>query len=140
MVLVLVLLCAYFGLRTDNFFTQGTFTTIANQSADALVLAVGMTFVLIIGGIDLSVGSVLALCGAVLGVCLERFGFNLPVAIVACLVVGVACGAINGLVVIRWNIPSFIVTLGMMEVARGAAAAVTESRTLYIGSEIEVLA
>ena len=81
----------------------------------------------------------LALCGAVLGVCLKDYGWPLPLAIGACLAVGLCCGAGNGLVVIRWNIPSFIVTLGMMEIARGAAYLVTHSRTKYIGSDIEVI-
>jgi ribose transport system permease protein len=140
MALVLVLLGAFFGLKTDSFLTRETLTTIANQFADAIVLAVGMTFVLIIAGIDLSVGSVLALCGSVLGVCLIDLGFPLPAAIAACLAVGLVCGVVNGLVVITWNIPPFIVTLGMMEIARGAAYLVTGSRTKYIGEPVEMLA
>ena len=140
MALVLVLLCAYFGAKSENFLTVGTFTTLANQFADALILAVGMTLVLIIAGIDLSVGSVLALCGAVLGVCLKDWGWPLPAAIGACLATGLACGAINGAVTVTWGIPSFVVTLGMMEIARGAAYWMTNSSTVYIGSDVEVVA
>ncbi|MHC4678153.1 MAG: ABC transporter permease [Planctomycetota bacterium] len=102
-------------------------------------VAVGMTFVLIIAGIDLSVGSVMALAGAVLGLCLVNFNLSLPGAVLACLLVGVLCGALNGLVVIRWGLPSFIVTLGMLEIARGAAYLVTESRTIYIGGPVEAI-
>jgi len=139
MTLALVGLIVYFGIRAENFFTLTTFRTIANQVPDITIVAVGMTYVLIIAGIDLSVGSVMALAGAVLGRCLVEFNFPLPVAIAACLAVGILCGAANGLVVIRWKLPPFIVTLGMLEIARGAAYRVTNSRTIYIGGPVEVV-
>jgi ribose transport system permease protein len=140
MLLVLGLLIGFFGVTTSGFLTVSTFTTIANQIPDAIIIAVGMTFVLIIAGIDLSVGSILALGGAVLGVCLVKLGWPLPLAIAACVGTGFICGAINGLIVIKWSIPSFIVTLGMMEMARGGAYLVTDSQTQYIGGPIEVIA
>jgi ribose transport system permease protein len=139
MALALVGLVVFFGLKADNFFTLTTFRTMANQVPDITIIAVGMTLVLIIAGIDLSVGSVMALAGAVLGLCLVRFNLPLPIAIIACLLVGVLCGAVNGLVVISWKLPSFIVTLGMLEIARGAAYLVTNSRTIYIGEPVEVI-
>lgn len=132
----LVLLLIVFGLSAEKFFTWTTFRTIANQIPGAAIVAVGMTFVLIIAEIDLSVGSVVALAGAVLGLGLVNWGLPLPVAIVLCLLVGLACGAANGLVIIRWRLPSFIVTLGMLEMARGAASLVTQSRTIYVGRPI----
>jgi ribose transport system permease protein len=140
MVLVVVVLVAVFGAVTDHFFTAPTFRTIANQIPAALVVAVGTTFVLVIAGIDLSVGSVLGLSGAVLGACLLDLGLAPPVAFVASVGAGVVCGAVNGLVVVRFGLPSFIVTLGMMEMARGAAYLTTESRTRYIGPAVERLA
>ena len=139
MALVLALIVAVFGLSTDNFLTRATFTNIANQAPDAMVVAVGMTFVMIVGGIDLSVGSVLGLSAAVLGVFLTRFHAPLPVAIAACLATGLLCGTISGLVTVRWKLPSFIVTLGMLEAARGAAYLLTDSRTQYIGADIEAV-
>jgi ribose transport system permease protein len=139
MALALVGLIVFFGFKADNFFTLTTFRTMANQVPDITIVAVGMTLVLIIAGIDLSVGSVMALAGAVLGLCLVRFSLPLPVAVAACLLVGVLCGAVNGLVVISWRLPAFIVTLGMLEIARGAAYLVTESRTIYIGEPVEVI-
>lgn len=123
--LVVAVLIGVFGMTTQHFLTAGTFRNIANQIPDTMVVAVGMTFVLIIGGIDLSVGSVLSLSGAVLGVCLERCGLPLPVALAACLGTGLLCGLLNGLVIIRWQLPSFIVTLGMLEIARGATYLLT---------------
>jgi ribose transport system permease protein len=139
MTAALVLLLIVFGLTAENFLTWTNLQTIANQVPDTTIAAVGMTFVLIIAGIDLSVGSVLALAGAVLGIALVNWGLPLGLAVVVCLLVGLACGAANGLVIIRWRLPSFIVTLGMLEVARGAAYLVTQSRTVYIGGPIDVI-
>ncbi len=140
MALALAGLIVFFGVTADNFFSLTTFRTIANQVPGITVVAVGMTFVLIIAGIDLSVGSVMALAGAVLGLFLIRFGLPLAAAIPACLLVGIVCGLLNGLVIIRWRLPSFIVTLGMLEIARGAAYLVTQSRTIYIGGPVEAIA
>lgn len=137
--IVLLALAGVFGLATENFLTVRTLRTIANQVPDAIVIAAGMTFVLIIGGIDLSVGSVLALSSAVLGVCLVKWNWALPAALGACLLTGLLCGLVNGLVVIGWSLPSFIVTLGMLEIARGAAYLVTRSQTQYIGDRISAL-
>jgi ribose transport system permease protein len=137
--LALVILLVIFGLSANNFFTITTFRTIANQIPDITIVAVGMTFILIIAGIDLSVGSVLALAGSVLGVFLVGFNLPLPVAICACLFSGILCGAANGFITIRWSLPSFIVTLGMLEIARGASYLVTNSRTIYIGGPLDVI-
>lgn len=140
LIAVLGALVAAFGLSTESFFTPTTFTTIANQIPAAVIVAVGMTLVLIVGGIDLSVGSVLALSGSVLGVLMAKHGLSAAAAVAACLVVGTLCGVANGAVVARWAIPPFIVTLGMMEIARGGSYLVSGSQTQYVGSAIEGLA
>jgi ribose transport system permease protein len=139
MAVALAALLVIFGIAAENFFTLTTFRTIANQIPDTAIAAVGMTFVLIIAGIDLSVSSVLALSGAVLGIALVHWSLPLILAVMVCLLVGLACGAANGLIIIRWRLPSFIVTLGMLEAARGAAYLVTQSRTIYVGGPIEVI-
>jgi len=139
MALALTGLIIFFCLKAENFFTYTTFRTIANQVPDITIVAVGMTFVLIIAGIDLSVGSVMALAGAVLGFFLFELNFPLPAAIAMCLAVGILCGMVNGLVVIRWELPAFIVTLGMLEIARGAAYLITKSRTIYLGGLVEII-
>ncbi len=131
MLVALIALIVVFSWRSDRFLTADVFYSIANEVPDKVIVAVGMTFVLIIAGIDLSVGSVLGLSQAVLGYCLVRMGLPLPVAIAACLLAGLACGALNGLVINLWVLPPFIVTLGMLEVARGTAFWVTDSRTLH---------
>lgn len=140
MALALGVLVAAFGVLTEHFLSAPTLRTIASQVPGAIILAVGMTYVLIIAGIDLSVGSVLALSSAVLGVSIVQYRWPVPLAIAACLGVGLVCGLINGLVTVRWRLPSFIVTLGMLEMARGGTYLVTRSQTQYIGSPIEFIA
>lgn len=137
LVVVLVSLVVLFGTLSERFLTLRTFITVANQVPDLTVIAVGMTFVLIVGGIDLSVGSVLALAGALLGVAMVDWEQSLVLAVPLAIGVGLLCGLASGLVSVAWSIPSFIVTLGMLEIARGAAYLVTGSRTAYIGSRIE---
>lgn len=136
---VLGLMIAFFGARSEHFLTWGNFVSLANQVPDALLIAIGMTFVLILGEIDLSVGAVMAFSGAVLGVAMAQWGVPLPLAIPLALATGAACGLVNGLITVRWQLPSFIVTLGMMEVARGAAYLVTDSTTVYIGRSVDFL-
>jgi len=133
---VLVALLALFSALSDHFFSRITFTTLANQIPSLTVIAVGMTLVLIAGGIDLSVGSVLALCSTVLAQALVTWHLPVPVAIVLCLAVGLLAGLINGLITVRWAVPSFIVTLGMLEIARGGAYLVTRSRAVFVGAAI----
>ncbi|MCX7048853.1 MAG: ABC transporter permease [Candidatus Sumerlaeota bacterium] len=135
--LALAALVAVFSLMTDHFFTLTTFRVIANQIPDFIIVAAAVTFVLIIGGIDLSVGSVLALSAAVLGVAMVRWHWPLPLAALACLATGFLCGMANGLIATQWRLPSFIVTLGMLEAARGGAYLITHSQTQYIGSQVE---
>ncbi|PQO29888.1 ABC transporter permease [Bremerella cremea] len=128
---------AVFSWHSDNFLQQSTFTTIANGIPELTLVAVGMTFVLVIGGIDLSVGAILALSSAVLGTLMVDAGWSLWAAIPVCLLSGALCGLVNGSISVGFAIPSFIVTLGMMEIARGLTKVVTDSQTKYIGSAVE---
>jgi ribose transport system permease protein len=137
---VLAILVFFFGLLSKHFLTLRTLQSVLNQVPDLMVIAAGMTLVLIAGGIDLSVGSVLALSGVILGVAMADWGWPLVPAIALCLAVGAICGLANGMVSALWSIPSFIVTLGMLEIARGTAYLVTNSQTKYIGPRIEGVA
>jgi ribose transport system permease protein len=134
--LALVVLIVGFGLSSEYFFSRDTFTAIANDIPALLVMAVGMTFVLMIAGIDLSVGSVLALAAGVTAVALQSWGWPVSLAIAAGIASGVLCGAITGSIAVAWRLPTFIVSLGMLEVARGSAYLITESRTQYLGGVI----
>ena len=136
---VLVLLILVFGLSSANFLKPATFVSIANQIPDLTLIAVGMTLVLVVGGIDLSVGATLALSSAVLGTLMADHGWSLWASIPFCVLTGAACGLFNGSVSVLAKIPSFIVTLGMLEIARGATKVVTQSQTKYIGSAVEVI-
>lgn len=140
LLLALVLLVAGFALKAPHFLGVATLRTIASSVPDAVFLAVGMTFVLIIAGIDLSVGSVVGLSGAVLGVVLGVWKLPVAIAILVALFVGAACGFINGSIAERWRLPSFIVTLGTLEMARGGAYLVSGSQTQYVGGPIERIA
>ncbi len=136
---VLLVMVAVFSSFSENFLQRSTFVTIANQIPDLTLIAVGMTLVLVIGGIDLSVGSILALSSAVLGAMMLRYNMPLWIAIPGCVAAGTLCGLVNGLLSMGFKIPSFIVTLGMLEIARGATKVVTDSQTMYIGSKVEVI-
>ncbi len=138
--LVLLVMVMFFAMRTEHFFTAITFRTIANQIPGAVIIATGMTFVLIIAGIDLSVGSVLALGGAVFGMALTSWQFPLIPAILVCIATGLACGAFSGILVAGWKLPAFIVTLGMLEAARGGAQLVTGMKTQYLGARVDPIA
>lgn len=136
----LILLVLFFGFVSDNFFSVITLTTILNQLPALTVVTVGMTFVLIVAGIDLSVGSVLGFSAAVVGVAAIGWGMPLSIACLFGLGAGMICGAINGVLVSYFSLPSFIVTLGMLEMARGMAYVTTDSQTVYIGAGIQKLA
>lgn len=138
--LVLFGMVALFSSLSDYFLTMETFVSIANEIPALAVMAVGMTFVLIIAGIDLSVGSVLALCAAVTAAAILQWKLPVPAAAALGLATGLLCGAVTGAVAVAWRLPTFIVSLGMLEAVRGGAYLVTESRTQYVGDAISGLA
>lgn len=131
----LLALIAVFSVLSPIFLTANNITNIFTQISINVILAVGMTFVILIGGIDLSVGSVMAFCAVVAGTVLKietlPVGAAIALALAASVAVGAACGLANGWVSAFWSIPSFIVTLGMLNIARGAALQWTEARSIY---------
>jgi ribose transport system permease protein len=134
------LLVAGFSAATTHFFSWTTAVALANQAPEALLLTTGMTLVVLTGGIDLSVGSVLALSAAVFGTLLAGGHAGIGGSACAAVLVGGACGAANGWLSTRWRIPSFIVTLAMLEMARGATYLVTASQTQYLGTRVDAIA
>ena len=122
-------LCLTLWVATPHFLTVSNLLNVLEQTAINAIVAVGMTFVIISGGIDLSVGSVLALSGIALGSALQA-GAAVPVAIALALAVGLGCGLVNGVLVTFGRLPPFIATLGMMSVARGAALMLAEGRPI----------
>ena len=120
----LVVLCVVLTILTPNFLTFDNLFNVARQISITGIVAVGMTIVIVTSGIDLSVGSILALSACAAGL-LMGSGLPVPVALAAGCGVGALCGLINGLLITKLNITPFIATLGMMSVARGAALVIT---------------
>jgi len=125
-----------FGTIGEHFLSPQTFTALANRIPTLAIVASGMTLVLVVGGIDLSVGSVVGLCGSLLGMAMVDWHLPLWLAGAVCLGCGLIAGAINGGISVLLGIPSFIVTLGMLEIARGLAFLSTHSQTKYIGASV----
>jgi ribose transport system permease protein len=132
----LVFICIIFSLIAPHFASYANLTNIFTQISINTVISVGMTFVILLGGIDLSVGSVLALATIVAGLTITSeslsVGIAIFLAVVSSIAVGAACGLFNGFVSERWKIHSFIVTLGMLNIARGAALQISDSRTIFM--------
>ncbi len=133
--LALLAMVVFFAVVAPDFSTHENISNILTQITINLILATGMTFAILIGGIDLSVGAVMALCAVVAGRLLTLDGISEPLAVAlgvaGSLLVGMVCGAANGWISSFWGIPSFIVTLGMLNIARGGALQVTNARTIY---------
>jgi len=127
--ITLGLLILYFALSTKHFWELGNFVNIGTQSAAVGIVAVGETLVIISGGIDLSVGSVVVLSGVAAAVA-ARDGAPLWMALLLGVTVGALAGAFSGLITALARMPSFVVTLGMMMVCRGAALVLAESKTV----------
>jgi len=118
--MALIFLIILFGaLRPETFFTLTNMMIILRQISINGILAIGMAYVIITGGIDLSVGSILAFSAIVAANFAHPGGHSIMIVILVALFVGAILGAINGVVIAAGNIPPFIVTLGMMTVARG---------------------
>ncbi len=133
--LALLVMVLFFAAVAPSFTTHENIANILTQITINLILATGMTFAILVGGIDLSVGAVMALCAVIAGTVLKQDSLSDPEAIglgiLASLLVGMACGGLNGFVSSFWGIPAFIVTLGMLNIARGGALEVTNARTIY---------
>ena len=132
LLIVLGLLVAFFALKTDHFFSKDTLKAITNQIPALTLVSVGMTFVLITGGIDLAVGSVLAFSASVLGVLMMDQGLSIWMAVPCALCAGAVCGLLSGSISVLAAIPSFIVSLGVLQVARGLTYLVADSQSIYI--------
>ena len=122
--LAFFVLCIIISVITPRFLTIGNITNVLTQVSVNAVIAIGMTFVILTGGIDLSVGSILAIAGAIAGSIIKSSG-NVVAAVVAALIVGAAIGIINGLLVSKGKIQAFIVTLASMTIFRGATLVYT---------------
>lgn len=124
----------FLALKNDAFFTPRNLNNVALQVTIIGIVAVGMTMVILIAGIDLSVGSVVGL--AAIGVAwLMQHGFDVWLAVLLTLVGGLALGLWNGFWISRYKIPSFIITLGMMTIARGLALSIADASSIPVTNQ-----
>ena len=119
--LVLCVFLSVFPKTCGSFFTRQNIFNVLRQISTNLFLACGMTMVIILGGIDLSVGSIIALSGCISAGCVARYNLPLPIALLMGLLVGLLVGMFNGAVISKTTIPAFIVTLATMNIAKGLA-------------------
>ena len=124
-----LLLCVVLSLLSDRFLTLNNVVNVLRQSTINGIISVGMAYVILTAGIDLSVGSVLALCTVVTADLLQK-GVPVPLAVIAGLGLGAGLGLVNGLIITKARVPPFVTTLGMMTVARGLALTYTQGRPI----------
>jgi ribose transport system permease protein len=126
----LLTLCVVFFIATPHFLTQDNLLNILDQAVVLGLLALGMTAVIVMGGIDLSVGAVLALASMTLGWLSHEAGWPVWLSALAAVAVGGACGLANGLGITFTKLPPFIATLAMMSIARGLANVITDGQQI----------
>jgi ribose transport system permease protein len=130
-VIGLFLLSFLLSALSPYFLTVSNILNVLRQISMIAVVAIGMTYVIITGGIDLSVGSVLAL-SAVSGAFLMTHGVSMYLAMPVGILIGAACGFVNAILIVTWiNMPPFVATLAMMSVGRGLSMVITEGRPIY---------
>jgi ribose/xylose/arabinose/galactoside ABC-type transport system permease subunit len=129
LVVSFLILCIVLSFLSDRFLTVGNLTNVLRQSTINLIIAIGMTYVILIAGIDLSVGAVLALSTVVTADLLQR-GVPIVPTILLGLTLGGVLGMASGLLISRVKVPPFVATLGMMTVARGLALTYTQGRPI----------
>lgn len=143
--IVLALLVIFFSFASESFFTSQSLLLVAKHVALYGILGIGMTYVLVTGGIDLSVGAIVGLSGMIAGYLINHgltlFGytiyFSVPTIVIVAILVGMLVGLINGVVITKFTVAPFIATLGMMYVGRGAANLVSNGATFpnLVGKE-----
>lgn len=129
LLLVLVVLCAVISLKNPSFLTVKSITDMLKNNAVTMILAVGMLGILLVGGIDISIASSLALSGMSVGM-LMKYGVitNTLLLFLVAVVIGSACGLVNGLVIAKGKVPPIIATMGGMYIYRGLAYLVANSQ------------
>ncbi|MGF6175839.1 ABC transporter permease [Ensifer sp. 4252] len=128
--LAVVLACIFLSFATDSFATAKNLYNITRNATFVAIIALGMTLVIITGGIDLSVGSVLCLCSMVLAVVMHS-GYSIEVGIAASVATALLIGAFNGVLIAYVGFPPFVVTLGMLSIARSLAMVASNNTVVF---------
>lgn len=134
---VLVLLWIFFSIRSPYFLTTINMANIGREIAAISIVAFGMTFVMICGEIDLSVGSLFSLCGVILALLMRR-GVHPGLAVLVTLGVGLFFGTLNGVIVVKGKVSSLLITLGMLSLISGLAIAVSAGETIPVMNKVFV--
>lgn len=129
-VIAVILACLFLSFATDAFATQKNLYNITRNITFVAIIALGMTFVIITGGIDLSVGSVLCLSSMVLAVTMHA-GYSIEIGILASISTALAIGAFNGILIAYLGFPPFVVTLGMLSIARSLAMVASNNTVVF---------
>jgi ribose/xylose/arabinose/galactoside ABC-type transport system permease subunit len=129
-IILFVIVLLVFGLSADNFLTVESLTNITKQASFTGIIAVGMTFVLLTAGIDLSVGSNMYLSSVIAGMLMRQSGFEVLPALLVALLVGTLFGAFNAFCIIKLKIVPFMVTLATLVIGRGIGTALTDSKQI----------
>ncbi|MDR1579109.1 MAG: ribose ABC transporter permease [Synergistaceae bacterium] len=127
----LLLLVATLSISTDKFLTLGNITNVVRQISINAIIAFGMTFVILIGGIDLSVGSIAAVAG-LLAIYTSNLGWNPIIVIILSILSGVVLGGINGIIITKGRIAAIVATLATMTIFRGVCYVLTEGRPIRL--------
>ena len=133
----LIVIVIFFSLASPNFLQFDNFVGILLATAVVGVLALGATFVIITGGIDLSIGTVMTLAAVITGVLITNMHLPVVVGIIGGVAVGGLAGLANGILIARFKIPPFIATLGMLNVAKGLALVISGLTPIYFSSTPE---
>lgn len=128
--IVLVVLCVVISIVEPAFHSLGNFINILQQVTVVAVLALGVNVVIFTGGIDISVGSVVAVTGIVMGKIIVEGGMSPVLGVAAALLIGAACGTFNGIMISKFKLQPMIATLAMMSMARGAALTLADGQTI----------
>ncbi len=128
--ILFVVILLFFGLQSSSFLSVESISNTIKQASFVGIAAVGMTFVLLTGGIDLSVGAIMYLAPLVGGILMRDYSAGVPIALVAALLTGAIIGVVNGFFIVKLKIIPFIVTLSMLFFIRGAGTFLTNSRQL----------
>lgn len=128
--IILLAICLIFAIGSGDFLTASNLLNVALQTSIIAIVAIGMTFTILTAGIDLSVGSLMALCGALAAGLAVRQGLGTYGGIGLALLGGVVLGAVNGLLIVKGGIPPFVATLAMMAVGRGLTLVYTQGRPI----------
>ncbi|MCU0901376.1 MAG: ABC transporter permease [Cypionkella sp.] len=127
----LIVLLIFFSVASPNFLQTSNILAILQATSVNGVLAIAATLVIITGGIDLSVGTLMTFCAVMAGVILTNAGMPLPLGVIGAIAIGVICGTISGVLIAKMKIPPFIATLGMMLILKGLSLVISGTKPIY---------